>query len=225
LLSRLLARIVHDFNNPLAAILGFSDLLKNPELAEEKKLRYVQRVHEQASRLSQLVEMMSDFSTLPACQPTPMKLDRVVRDALSLRQGGFRALLLNVETEFQHEQIAVVGDRNACLKIISCLLNNLEQVFKEHPDLERRAMVRCGIQDDVGFLDVADAGPGVDESIREEIFEAFFSTRRSGGLGLGLTVSRSLAREMGGDLVLMEPGSCALGGACFRMTLPLEKTE
>jgi two-component system NtrC family sensor kinase len=225
LLSRLLARIVHDFNNPLAAILGFSDLLKNPELSEEKRLRYIQRVHEQASRLSQLVEMMSDFSTLPACQPGPMKLDRVVRDALSLRQGGFRALLLSVETELPDQPIAVVGDRNACLKIISCLLNNLEQVYKEHPDLERRAAVRCGVLDNIGFLDVADAGPGVDVSIREEIFDAFFSTRRSGGLGLGLTVSRTLAREMGGDLVLMAPESCALGGACFRLTLPLEQAE
>ena len=75
-LSNLLGRIVHDFNNPLAAIIGFADLLRNPDLPLEKRTRYVERVFEQASKMAQLVETMSHFSSSPSPTIGPVVLGR-----------------------------------------------------------------------------------------------------------------------------------------------------
>jgi signal transduction histidine kinase len=69
-------------------------------------------------------------------------------------------------------------------------------------------------------VDVLDSGPGVPPEDREEIFAPFFSTRRSGGLGLGLTVSRGLMERMGGSLKLVTDESHELPGALFRLSLP-----
>lgn len=220
LLSRLLARIVHDFNNPLAAIIGFSELLKNPACAPEKRTRYIERIYEQATRLSQVVEMMAEFSAIRSAEPTQIALDKVVRDMLSLRQGVLSSLAIQIDVILPDQPVRVVAEQDGLVKAISILLNNLEQVFKEHPGVPRKGMIRCGVDGNVGFVDVLDAGPGVPTENAERIFEPFFSTRRSGGLGLGLTVARSLLRRVGGDVVLAEP-QCPLGGARFRLTAPL----
>ena len=161
LVTRLLERIVHDFNNPLAAIMGFSELLLNPALPPDKKTRYALRIHEQATRLSQLVEMMSSFSSIP--EPTLAKLDlsRTAQEMLSLREGSFAGLHLNFESIFPAESVIVLGDRNGATRVMTALLNNLEQVFKENPRVERKALVKCGVEAGYGYLDFVDSGPGV----------------------------------------------------------------
>jgi signal transduction histidine kinase len=220
--SRLLGRIVHDFNNPLAAIIGFADLLKNPNLPPEKRERYVTRVYEQAVKLSQLVENMAFFSAIPAPVLGRMPLSRTLADVCSLRTGGFQGLGIELRTGVANGEVDVVADRSAVARILHSLLNNAEQVFKENPSVERKVVeLRFRSTSEGGQIDIADSGTGVPDEIRERIFEPFFTTRRSGGLGLGLTVSRGLARQMGGNLELLDGRDAALGGAVFRITLPL----
>jgi len=217
MLSKLLGRIVHDFNNPLAAIIGFSDLMRNPRLAPEKRERYVKRIYEQAVKLSQLVETMSYFSAVPDAHVAPFNLARAVADVVSLRQGGIEGSGLDFSFE-SPDELQVEGDRTAMSRILHALLNNAEQVFRENPLLERREIaVRCGTEGGKGYLELEDSGPGVPGESREVIFEPFFSLRRSGGLGLGLTISRTLAEKMGARLDLMEEEGL-LGGARFRLS-------
>jgi len=219
-LSRLLGRIVHDFNNPLAAIIGFADLLKNPSLAPEKRERYIARIYEQAVKLSQLVENMAFFSAIPPPSLSPVSLSRVVADVCSLRGGGFQGLGIVLRPSIGDQEVTVMADRAAVVRIVHSLLNNAEQVFKENPTLSRREVeVRCSPGPDGGQLDVADSGHGVPEELRERIFEPFFSTRRSGGLGLGLSVSQGLAQQMNGSLVVLPDNDRELGGAVFRLLL------
>lgn len=220
LLSKLLGRIVHDFNNPLAAIIGFADLMRNPRLAPEKRERYVKRIYEQAVKLSQLVETMSYFSAVPEAHVAPFNLQRAVADVVSLRQGGIEGSGVKFVFEAPPE-LQVLGDRSGLSRILHALLNNAEQVFRENPLMEHREIaVRCGSDGNGGYLEVEDSGPGIPGESSVHIFEPFFSLRRSGGLGLGLTISRSLAGKMGGKLTLMAPDG-PLRGARFRLSLPL----
>lgn len=224
LLSSLLGRIVHDFNNPLAAIIGFADLLRNPRLSIEKRARYVERIFEQASKMAQLVETMSHFSGSPAPEVGPVVLKRAVQEACALRESGFQAGRITLTTNFEMSDCAVLAERGAVGRILQALLNNVEQVFRENPLVEERAVwVRCGDSDESAFVDVCDSGPGVPEGSSEEVFEAFFSTRRSGGLGLGLTIARTLAEQMGGSLVLLREDDNPGCGACFRLRVPYAK--
>lgn len=219
--SRLLGRIVHDFNNPLAAIIGFADLLKNPNLVPEKRERYVARIYEQAVKLSQLVENMAFFSAIPVPSLVPTSLSRTVSDVCTLRTGGFLGLGIELRACIPAGDVTVLADRPAIVRILHSLLNNAEQVYKENPSLANKVVeVRCATGPQGGLVDVVDGGTGVPEEHRERIFEPFFSTRRSGGLGLGLSVSRGLARQMHGDLVVLPDNDPGPGGAAFRLSLP-----
>jgi signal transduction histidine kinase len=219
ILARLMGRIVHDFNNPLAAILGFADLLRNPALAPDKKERYIGRIHEQAVRLSQLVETMSFFSQNPEPALEPMDLGRIVADVLALRKGGLELAGLEVDVRLPQERVMVAADRNGIVRIFHAMLTNIEQAFKENPACRKACRIAVGADGQTPFIELQDAGPGVPDELRERIFEPFFSTRKSGGLGLGLTVARNLARRMDGDLLLMPGRSPDLGGAVFRLVL------
>jgi len=222
LVSRLLGRIVHDFNNPLAAIIGFADLLRNPGITPEKRERYVARIYEQSARLSQLVENMSFFSTAPEPQLSTFNLARVVADVFTLRQGSFQANSIDLAYGMPSEEVLVSGDRTAVSRVVHTLLNNCEQVFKEHPGTRRRATaVACREEEGFGVVDVVDSGPGVPQDIAARIFDPFFSTRRSGGLGLGLSIARGLVNKMGGTLELTPDPEAPLEGALFRLRLPL----
>ena len=221
MMSRLVARIVHDFNNPLAAIIGFADLLKNPNVSAEKKARYVSRIYEQASKLSLMVENMSAFSSVPTPQNRRFDLGRTVMDLYALRVDGFQAAGIRFAREIPDEPLHVFGDRAVASRVLNSLLTNVEQVFKENPSEEKEVLIRCGISDGAGTVDLFDNGPGVSPGTEETIFDPFVSTRRSGGLGLGLSVSRSLAERMEGTLELVREPDPPLCGAHFRFRLGL----
>jgi signal transduction histidine kinase len=223
-LSNLLGRIVHDFNNPLAAIIGFADLLRNPQLPLEKRTRYVERILEQASKMAQLVETMSQFSGSPTPAIGPVILGRTVRENCALRESSFLAARITLHTDIDLDERTVEAERGAIDKILHALLNNSEQVFRENPLVtDREVWVRCTETEAGIAVDVTDNGPGVPEETSLDIFEPFFSTRRSGGLGLGLTIGRTLAEQMGGTLELIRKHNNPGSGACFRLTLPFTK--
>jgi len=223
IMARLVARIVHDFNNPLAAIIGFADLLRNPSVAPEKKDRYVGRIYEQASKLSLMVENMSAFSSVPTPQNGRFDLGRTVMDLYALKVDGLRTAGIRFECEIPDEPLHVFGDRAVTSRVVNSLLTNVEQVFKENPSSEKELLIRCSVVDGTGSVDLFDSGPGVTAGTEETIFDPFVSTRRSGGLGLGLSVSRSLAEKMGGTLDLVREPDPPLCGAHFRLRLGLHK--
>ncbi|GEM_PF-5744106 len=218
-IGRLLGRIVHDFNNPLAAIIGFSDLLRSPNLSDEKRQRFVQRIHEQALRLGQLVETMSHYANMPSPEVAAIDMRRSVTDFLGLRQAGLDLLRVQLEVDIADVVPQAMGECGLINRVLSAMLNNLEQILKEHPDAPRKGRLALWADDEHVILDLIDSGPGVPEELKEEIFEPFFSTRRAGGLGLGLTVARSLSRRLGGDLLLVPSPSPEYAGACFRLML------
>lgn len=220
LISRLVGRIVHDFNNPLAAIIGFADLLRNPNVQPEKMARYVGRIHEQAVKLGDMVENMAAFTSIPASQVAPMDLRRAASDVHALRCGSMERTGTRLSILCPGEPVQVQGDRTIVARILSSLLNNVEQTFKEKPGNQQKAGLECGRDARGPYVACEDNGPGVPDELQQQIFEPFFSTRRSGGLGLGLTVSRGLARRMGGDLVLAPSTNPEFGAARFVLYLP-----
>lgn len=102
--------------------------------------------------------------------------------------------------------------------IYRCLLNILGNAAHALPSSQGRIEIRARAEADRGVrIEISDNGPGVPERFRERIFDPFFSTKGSGGTGLGLAVTRKIVEEHGGAVVCLEaPG----GGALFRITLP-----
>lgn len=120
------------------------------------------------------------------------------------------------EYDFQPELPEVEVDPVQAGQVILSLLVNAAQAMEGEGVISISARSAGG---DAVEIRVADSGPGVSEDRRDQIFEPLFTTKAS-GIGLGLPVSRSLARANGGELELVTPGEPAPGGATFGLTLP-----
>lgn len=103
-----------------------------------------------------------------------------------------------------------------------CVLNLLNNAGDAVPASEGRVRLRASMDGDSLRIEVDDNGPGVSEENRHRIFDAFFSTKGSGGTGLGLAVTQKIVAEHGGTI---EIASSDLGGACFRLTIGVRKPE
>jgi signal transduction histidine kinase len=222
LVEKLIRRIVHDLSNPLSAVVGFAELLSYPTVSEEKRQRYVHLILEQATRARQIIDTMSQFGDLPDPQLEEVELNLAVRTAVSLRQTTQRAAGIEVTLDLAEDIGIVRADRQYIGRILMNLLLNAEQAFKEQAATDKRLLVQTRAADGTASILVADSGAGVPEDIRDHIFEPFFSGRKSGGLGLGLHVSKSVSQRMGCDLVLQEtPADTQWPGARFLFTLPI----
>lgn len=111
----------------------------------------------------------------------------------------------------------MTADPVALEQIVHNLLLNALQALEDTPEARRRLEVRTAMVGDGGVLTVADGGPGIPPELLPRLFQPF-ATARQGGLGLGLSLSETLAAGMGGSLA---GGNRDGGGAEFRLVLPL----
>ena len=201
--SQFAAAAAHELRTPLAGLQLYSDMLAEG-LGDPAKMRdYAHRMSEDSARLGRVVSNILGFSQLErgslAVETKPGPLGEVLCELAvgarpALERSGAR-LEVDVSTELRAR-----FDRDALARIVSNLLDNAEKYARHAAD--RTIRLVAAERGDVVEITVADRGPGIPDSSR--LFH-FFSRGVSGGdapagLGLGLAMSRSLARAMGGDL-------------------------
>jgi C4-dicarboxylate-specific signal transduction histidine kinase len=117
----------------------------------------------------------------------------------------------------------IVGSEARLGQVLGNLLVNAAQAFDRGTPDTNEIRVSARAADDRAIIEVSDNGRGIPEGLRDRLFEPFVTTKPPGeGMGLGLTISRDIALEHGGSL---EAEDNALGGATFRLVLPLRRRE
>jgi signal transduction histidine kinase len=212
--SRLAAEIAHEVRNPLGSILLNTELLEE-ELhacihASPEVKRLARAVGAEAERLSQLTNEYLTFARLPHLAGTPQPIGAILDEVACFTRGEAARARVDVSVHAEAEACAVVDP-----KLVRQLLLNLIRNAVDAMPSGGRIGLRAVRHGDRVLVDVSDTGPGVPLSLRESIFDPFFSTKPQ-GTGLGLAVARRVARDHGGDLTLLpsEPG------AHFRLDLP-----
>ena len=221
--SQFAAAAAHELRTPLAGLQLYGDMLADG-LGDPAKLRdYARRMSEEASRLGRVVSNVLGFSQLQrgnlsvdlrvgALGDALHELAERARPALD-RAGA--TLALDVAPE-----LSARFDRDAVARIVGNLLDNAEKYGRQAAD--RTIALAARAAGGVVEIAVSDRGPGVAARARPRLFRPFargVSDDGPAGLGLGLALSQSLARAMGGDLAHRPvPG----GGAAFVLTLPRE---
>ena len=218
-----LAVMSHELRTPLNAVVGYSDLLLLGVAGTlpGDSARYVERMQLAAKHLIQLIEQILTFSRMEAGREEvhveTIDVSTLARDAAALVEPLAMEKGLGFAIRMPGERLEIDTDVGKVRQILLNLLSNAVK-FTERGTITLEAR-REG--DDVQF-DVEDSGIGIAPEFVEKVFDPFWQveqqkTRRAGGSGLGLTVSRRLARLLAGDLEVV---SSSGKGTRFRLSLP-----
>ena len=217
-LEELVSVFVHELKTPIAAVQGLAATLARSfdELDRETALRVAEALERSANHLGELVRSFADARALEAgglaLHPEPTNLAELVRETVE----ELRPLLAGrpVELELDEESTHVVDP----VRIRQVLTNLLSNAARYTPPGSQVDVTLRRVGETVE-LAVRDHGPGIPAEEAERLFERYARLFRDGsGSGLGLYVSRELARAHGGDLVAEQPEG---GGALLVLRLPL----
>jgi PAS domain S-box-containing protein len=228
--SEFLASMSHELRTPLNAISGYADLMNAGIAGELPRLyrEYVDKIQRSQRHLQQMITGVLDFSKLEA-GTLPLELEETrVADVLARveplveAQAALKRQVLHIA--LPQRSLTVIADPDRALQIVLNLLTNAIRFTPPDGAISVDAAMHGA---DAVAIRVCDNGPGIADADAERVFEPFVQldhslSRRPDGAGLGLAISRDLARAMGGDLTLQSaPGR----GATFVLTLPRSKRD
>lgn len=212
------ALVSHEFRAPLAVIGAAADnlSLSGGENAEEVRRRAT-RIRQTVKRMSMLIDNVLAGERLDAgraaLQAEPLDLGEMLRTV----QAGLDSDVAQRVTFAYADEAQVLGDRS----LLEVVVLNLIQNAAKYSAASAPVAVRLSVDQDMAQLSVTDQGEGIAPEDHERIFLKYYRAagQRANGSGLGLYVSRAIARQHGGDLVLAASDA---GGSVFRLSLPLE---
>jgi PAS domain S-box-containing protein len=220
-MGQMMAGAAHELNNPLTAILGVGDLLRE-RAADESTRRQIDLVLQQARRAAGIVQNLLAFSRPFAQGRAHVRVHEILQDLVKSQQSALAQKNIRVAFEPPVGLPAVEGDRKLLSQALFNIMINAEQAITAAAGggtLQISAL-RAGERVELTF---ADSGPGISAENISKIFDPFFTTKRpGGGSGLGLTISLAVIKEHGGTIeVQSTPGA----GATFHVFLPIPADE
>jgi len=213
-LGQLAAGAAHEINNPLAAILGFSDLLADDATLPEKARATAGKIRDQARRTKTLVANLLSFARQVPPERTLLDINTVVTNAVQLRALDLRSSKSRIELQLESVLPGVRGDGNQLLQVFFNIINNAIDAMEASDG----GVLTIKTQRDRGnvVLLFSDTGPGIKDPQR--VFDPFYTTKPVGkGTGLGLSICFGILQEHGGRILCYNSQQ---GGAVFRVELP-----
>ena len=216
LAGQVAAELAHEINNPLDGLIETVRYLDNVATDPDRVRKYLPLMKnglEQIERTGRRMLSLARGDT--EGYKEVFDVCDVIRDTTMLLSNSMEKLGVTVKIAGETECV-VVGNAIATGQTVMNLLLNATDAIA---DTRGRIVINVSSNNGEALIVVADDGPGIDDRIKEQIFEPFFSTKQVGqSTGLGLPISRALMRKGGGDLILMEePGE--RGGAKFAVKL------
>ena len=211
-LGQLVGGAAHELNNPLTAMLGYSELLNSTELSTEQRT-LMQKMEQQLRRTRTLVSSLLSFAKQVPGEKSAIDLNALVQTAVKLHPPQLRGAYVQVRTDLDPALPRVLGDSNQLLQICLHITNNAL-----HALAEKGGAMTVTTRTNAGAveLEFSDNGPGIQNP--EKVFDPVYTTRPVGqGAGLGLSVCYGIIQEHKGKILCQNRPE---GGAIFRITLP-----
>jgi PAS domain S-box-containing protein len=225
-LGELTASIAHEVNQPLAAVIANAEAClrwldrETPDLAKAR--RSVEWVINDGNRASEVVRRVRALANNTDMEKVPLDLNDVVREAIALVQRELSSHRVSLRTELTPAPPLILGDRVQLQQVVINLVMNGIEAMQTVRDRPRELVIRLRRDETHGmFLSVTDCGVGISAEDTDRLFKAFFTTK-STGMGMGLSICRSIVEAHGGRLsVSGNQGP----GATFQFVLPLHQEE
>jgi two-component system sensor kinase FixL len=219
-LGEMAAGIAHEINQPLTAITNYARacqrMLRAGRSAEPQLVDALDKVSVQAKRAGEVIRKLRSLSRKHDTHREPVNVNELILDVVRLAETEARLRGLNVRLELAEPSCAVVADVVQIQQVVLNLLRNGMEAMDDadgEGDLVLRTAVHAGSEVEVA---VTDHGTGVSEELEEQLFQPFFTTKES-GMGIGLSICRSIIESHGGRLWFTRNLD---RGTTFRFTLP-----
>ncbi len=213
-LGQLAAGAAHEINNPLTAILGYSDLLADDPALPDRARTTAGKIREQARRTRSLVQNLLSFARQVPPERTLLDINSVISNAVQLRALDLHTGGPRIETDLESVLPGVRGDHNQLMQVFFNIVNNGLDAMG---DGSGGVMTIKTLRDRGSVVILfSDTGPGIKEPHR--VFDPFYTTKPVGkGTGLGLSICYGIVQEHSGKILCYNGQT---GGAVFRVELP-----
>jgi PAS domain S-box-containing protein len=215
-MGQMMAGAAHELNNPLTAILGVSDLLRE-RATDDGTRRQVEIILQQARRAAAIVQNLLALAVPSGQKRARVKVDEIIAKVIESHQKSLQQRNIVADVTIAGTLPEVEGDPRLLAQVFTNVLLNAEQAISSVRD---KGNVRISLSQAGSNLlaEFADDGPGIPQEIADKIYDPFFTTKRpGGGSGLGLTICLGVVKDHGGRIELQTSEGV---GTTFRIFLP-----
>jgi PAS domain S-box-containing protein len=215
--GQLISGVAHELNNPLTAILGYSQLLTSSGQLGPQGIEYSEKLYKQAQRTHRIVQNLLSFARQHKPERIPVKMNQALEETLALRDYDLRMNNIRVHLDLALDLPVTAADPHQLQQVFLNLVNNAVDAILER-STEGDLWVRTAVEGERLITEFTDSGPGVKDPSR--VFDPFYTTKPVGkGTGLGLSICYGIVTEHGGTIRVRNIPS---RGACFTIELPYQ---
>jgi len=220
-IGEFVAGVTHELNNPLTAVIGFADLMKQMGASERQSI-YIDNIVNSAQRCHKIVQSLLSFARQYTPEKKPADVNELIENTLNFVQYEFRTGNIALHRQLAPNLPRVWADPNQLQQVFLNIVNNARHAI-EDSRREGTLTVVTEVAGDFVRVSFRDTGPGISAANIAKIFNPFFTTKAVGkGTGLGLSVSYGIIQEHGGSIrVESQVGE----GATFIIELPILRGE
>ena len=215
------AGVAHELNNPLAAVMGFSELLKDADV-DEKHRRHLDLIFKSATRCKKIVQSLLSFARRHQPERKAVSVNRLLEEVVEIVAYQLRSSNVELIQQLAPRLPLVLADGHQLQQVFLNLINNARQAIEAHQP-SGRITITTEVKEHFLRITIHDSGPGISPENLTRIFDPFFTTKEVGkGTGLGLSLCYGLIKEHGGNITV----TSQLGtGATFTIELPVSDEE
>jgi signal transduction histidine kinase/CheY-like chemotaxis protein len=211
------AGVAHELNNPLTAVMGFSEILKDADVGE-KTQRHLDMIFKSAQRCQKIVQSLLSFARRQPSERQPMSVNKLIEAVLEIVSYPLRTSNIEVVLRLDPALPVVLVDGHQIQQVLLNVINNARQAMESH-HAAGKITITTEVREPNVCITIQDNGPGISESNLHRIFDPFFTTKEVGkGTGLGLSLCYGIIKEHGGNIT---PSSRPGEGAKFVIELPI----
>lgn len=217
-LGEMASALAHELNQPLSAIANYLKgsrmLLARDEVPHDRVADAISRAADEALRAGEIIRRLRDFVSRGETERSVESLPKLIEEASALALVGAKEHGIRVRFDFSPSVDLVLADKVQIQQVVLNLIRNAIDAMVDSP---RRHLIVTIVpaEENMALVSVADTGPGISPDVASQLFQPFITTKRT-GMGVGLSISRTIVEAHGGKIWVKEnPG----GGAVFRFTL------
>jgi len=222
-LGELISGVAHEINNPLTAMIGFTELIltTNDKIDEEMR-GDVQKIYDAAMRVYKITTGLLRFSRKEKPVKKEIQINKLIEETISMKDYHFRVRNIQVRKLLEEGLPPVSIDENQIEQVFLNIINNAEYAMGEKEG-DKILTIKTSLWNNYVKIEFMDTGPGIPPEIIKKIFDPFFTTKpKEKGTGLGLSVSYGIIKEHGGEIYAENSRE---GGAVFTILLPLKNGQ